>query len=154
MFLPMTYILLQAEAAGMSPTLVSYLLPILNGVSIFGRIIPGIVADKIGRYNVMVCYPSKPFLDMPLTDILLDHRLLYILPLLLCSLDPRQGHCRHCRFRRHFRLRLRRLHLAWPDPYCSNFRYSPDWHPRWRLTRLPVHWRPYRQSHRWSYCLG
>ncbi|KAF5022438.1 hypothetical protein F66182_5523 [Fusarium sp. NRRL 66182] len=54
MFLPFNYVLLQAEAAGMSATLIPYLLPILNAVSILGRIIPGIVADRIGRYNVMV----------------------------------------------------------------------------------------------------
>ncbi|POR38655.1 Putative transporter MCH4, partial [Tolypocladium paradoxum] len=54
MFLPFNYVLLQAQAAGTSPTLIPYLLPILNAVGIFGRIIPGIVADKIGRYNVMI----------------------------------------------------------------------------------------------------
>ncbi|KAM0245450.1 hypothetical protein ACHAP5_005406 [Fusarium lateritium] len=54
MFLPFNYVLLQAEAAGMSETLIPYLLPILNAVSILGRIIPGIIADKIGRYNVMI----------------------------------------------------------------------------------------------------
>lgn len=54
LFLPFNYILLQAEAAGMSPSLIPYLLPILNAVSIFGRIIPGIIGDKIGRYNAMI----------------------------------------------------------------------------------------------------
>ncbi|KAF7559403.1 hypothetical protein G7046_g4752 [Stylonectria norvegica] len=54
MFLPFNYVLLQAQAEGVSPTLITYLLPILNAVSIFGRIIPGIVADRMGRYNVMI----------------------------------------------------------------------------------------------------
>ncbi|KAF4989419.1 hypothetical protein FGRMN_9144 [Fusarium graminum] len=54
MFLPFNYVLLQAEAAGMSENLITYLLPILNAVSILGRIIPGIIADRIGRYNVMI----------------------------------------------------------------------------------------------------
>lgn len=54
MFLPFNYVILQAQAAGMSEKLVPYLLPILNAVSIFGRIVPGIVADRLGRYNVMV----------------------------------------------------------------------------------------------------
>ncbi|KAK7736717.1 hypothetical protein SLS53_006927 [Cytospora paraplurivora] len=54
MFIPFNYILLQAKQAGMNPTLVEYLLPIINFVSIFGRIIPGIVADKVGRYNVII----------------------------------------------------------------------------------------------------
>ncbi|KAF7524802.1 hypothetical protein G7054_g11291 [Neopestalotiopsis clavispora] len=55
MFLPFSYITLQAESAGMDPSLAQYLLPILNAVSILGRIGPGIVADKIGRYNSMIC---------------------------------------------------------------------------------------------------
>ncbi|KFA66905.1 hypothetical protein S40285_02319 [Stachybotrys chlorohalonatus IBT 40285] len=54
MFLPFNYVLLQAEAAGMTPSLIPYLLPILNAASIFGRILPGVAADKIGRYNVML----------------------------------------------------------------------------------------------------
>ncbi|KKA28868.1 hypothetical protein TD95_000256 [Thielaviopsis punctulata] len=53
MFLPFTYALLEAQSAGVSPSLVPYLLPILNAVSIFGRILPGLLADRIGRFNVM-----------------------------------------------------------------------------------------------------
>lgn len=55
MFLPFSYITLQAESAGMDPSLAQYLLPILNAVSIFGRIGPGFIADKVGRYNSMIC---------------------------------------------------------------------------------------------------
>lgn len=78
LFLPFNYVLLQAEAAGMKRNLITYLLPILNAAryakpsevtnrkkkgkkkkpltqpSIFGRIIPGIIADKVGRFNVMI----------------------------------------------------------------------------------------------------
>ncbi|KAK1956007.1 major facilitator superfamily transporter [Colletotrichum sublineola] len=54
MFLPFNFVILQAKAQGMDENLVIYLLPIMNAVSIFGRIIPGIIADKIGRYNAMV----------------------------------------------------------------------------------------------------
>ena len=54
MFLPFNYIELQAKAAGLSPSLQPYLLSIINAVSIFGRIIPGMVADRMGRYNVMI----------------------------------------------------------------------------------------------------
>ncbi|CAK7227138.1 hypothetical protein SCUCBS95973_006441 [Sporothrix curviconia] len=54
MFLPFNYILLQAQAAGMSAALLPYLLSIINAVSIVGRIVPGIIADRIGRYNVMI----------------------------------------------------------------------------------------------------
>ncbi|POS77626.1 hypothetical protein DHEL01_v203990 [Diaporthe helianthi] len=54
MFIPFNYIILQAQRAGMDPTLVQYLLPIINAVSIFGRILPGIVADRVGRYNTII----------------------------------------------------------------------------------------------------
>lgn len=54
MFLPFNYVLLQAKASGMSPKLIPYLLSILNAVSIFGRILPGMAADRFGRYNVMI----------------------------------------------------------------------------------------------------
>ncbi|GKT43638.1 MFS transporter asaE [Colletotrichum spaethianum] len=55
MFLPFNFVILQAQAQGMDENLVIYLLPIMNAVSILGRIVPGILADKVGRYNVMIC---------------------------------------------------------------------------------------------------
>ncbi|OLN91626.1 putative transporter MCH4-like protein 8 [Colletotrichum chlorophyti] len=55
MFLPFNFVILQARSQGMDENLVIYLLPIMNAVSILGRIIPGILADKVGRYNVMIC---------------------------------------------------------------------------------------------------
>ncbi|KAL6815962.1 major facilitator superfamily domain-containing protein [Trichoderma sp. SZMC 28013] len=54
MFLPFNYVILQAQDAGFSPKVVPYLIPILNASSIFGRILPGVVADKMGRFNVMI----------------------------------------------------------------------------------------------------
>lgn len=54
MFLPFNYVLLQAEKAGFSPALIPYLLPILNAVSILGRVLSGVTADKVGRFNMMV----------------------------------------------------------------------------------------------------
>lgn len=54
MFLPFNYIIVQAQADGMSANLAGYLIAILNAVSFFGRVIPGYMADKIGRYNVLV----------------------------------------------------------------------------------------------------
>lgn len=54
MFLPFNYIILYAEANGMSSSLSLYLLSILNAVSIFGRTLPGWIADRIGRFNTMV----------------------------------------------------------------------------------------------------
>jgi len=38
----------------MSVDLSNYLISILNAASIFGRIIPGYIGDKIGRFNMMV----------------------------------------------------------------------------------------------------
>lgn len=57
-FLPFNYVTLSAIQIGMDPYLATYLLAILNASSIFGRIIPGWVGDKIGRWNVMIamCY--------------------------------------------------------------------------------------------------
>lgn len=54
MFLPFTFIILSAEYNGMSANLAGYLLAVLNAVSIFGRTLPGFVADRVGRYNTMI----------------------------------------------------------------------------------------------------
>ena len=54
MFLPINYIILEAVHYGMKPSLAQYLVSILNAASLFGRTIPGFLADKIGRYNMMV----------------------------------------------------------------------------------------------------
>ncbi|KAI1123129.1 monocarboxylate permease-like protein [Nemania abortiva] len=54
LYLPFNYLNIQAEQQGVSPALVPYILPILNAVSIPGRIIPGILADKVGRFNTMI----------------------------------------------------------------------------------------------------
>jgi MFS family permease len=54
MFLPINYIILEAIHYGMNPKLAQYMVPILNAVSFFGRTVPGFVADKIGRFNMMV----------------------------------------------------------------------------------------------------
>ncbi|KAE8361730.1 major facilitator superfamily domain-containing protein [Aspergillus caelatus] len=51
MFFPLFYIPTYAVSRGMSATLSGYLLAILNAASTFGRIIPGILADKFGRLN-------------------------------------------------------------------------------------------------------
>lgn len=37
---------------GMSTRLAGYLLAVLNAASIFGRIIPGALADKVGKFNM------------------------------------------------------------------------------------------------------
>lgn len=53
MFTPLFYIPTLAVSRGMSPTLAGYMLAILNAASTFGRIIPGILADKYGRLNML-----------------------------------------------------------------------------------------------------
>ncbi|KXJ95165.1 major facilitator superfamily domain-containing protein [Microdochium bolleyi] len=52
MFVPQSYILVQARNAGFDPELVVYLIPIWSAASIPGRIIPGLLADKVGRFNL------------------------------------------------------------------------------------------------------
>lgn len=51
-FTPLFYIPTYAVSKGMDATLASYLLAIINAASTFGRIIPGILADKFGRMNI------------------------------------------------------------------------------------------------------
>ncbi len=51
-FIPPFYLPSFAISNGMSPTLAPYLISIYNGASLFGRIIPGILADKFGRFNI------------------------------------------------------------------------------------------------------
>jgi predicted MFS family arabinose efflux permease len=50
-FVPFFYLPSFAVSYGMSNLLSSYLVAILNGASFFGRVIPGILADKFGRLN-------------------------------------------------------------------------------------------------------
>ncbi|KAF8250049.1 MFS general substrate transporter [Wilcoxina mikolae CBS 423.85] len=54
MFLPFNYLPLYGLRHDMSVDLANYLISILNAASIFGRIIPGYIGDKIGRFNMMV----------------------------------------------------------------------------------------------------
>ncbi|KAJ2984776.1 hypothetical protein NUW58_g5884 [Xylaria curta] len=54
LYLPFNYLNIQAQEQGVDPTLIPYLLPIVNAVSIPGRIIPGIAADRLGRFNTMI----------------------------------------------------------------------------------------------------
>ncbi|KAF5231784.1 hypothetical protein FAUST_9080 [Fusarium austroamericanum] len=60
MFIPINYLPVQALQAGVDPNFAQYLIPILNAASLFGRIISGILGDRIGRYNIfiIVCYLS------------------------------------------------------------------------------------------------
>jgi len=53
-FAPLFYVSTYAVGLGMSPSLAFYLVSIANGASSFGRILPGIVADRFGRFNMLV----------------------------------------------------------------------------------------------------
>ncbi|KAM3066980.1 hypothetical protein ACMFMF_010029 [Clarireedia jacksonii] len=59
-FVPINCIPVQALSASMNVNLAQYLLPILNAGSFFGRLLAGILGDKIGRHNIfiVVCYLS------------------------------------------------------------------------------------------------
>lgn len=52
MFTPIFFLPSYAVLQGMDRVLASYLAAIVNGASFFGRIIPGIMADKLGRFNM------------------------------------------------------------------------------------------------------
>jgi MFS family permease len=51
---PFFYLPTYAISNGMSVQLASYLISIMNGSSFFGRVIPGIIGDRIGRLNMLV----------------------------------------------------------------------------------------------------
>ncbi|GES64216.1 major facilitator superfamily domain, general substrate transporter [Aspergillus terreus] len=54
MFVPFDYIVSAGIHYGMSTSMAFNLIPILNGASFFGRTVPNILADKFGRFNVMI----------------------------------------------------------------------------------------------------
>ncbi|PVH74142.1 MFS general substrate transporter [Cadophora sp. DSE1049] len=52
LFVPLTYINSYCISEGFSSSFYSLVLPILNVGSLFGRLLPGYLADKYGRFNV------------------------------------------------------------------------------------------------------
>jgi MFS family permease len=52
MMTPLFFLPTYAVTRGVDATMASYLVAILNGASTFGRVIPGILADKYGKLNV------------------------------------------------------------------------------------------------------
>lgn len=54
MFTPLFFLPTYGVYRGMGATLASYLLAILNAASTFGRVIPGVLADKFGAINVLL----------------------------------------------------------------------------------------------------
>ncbi|RDW58575.1 uncharacterized protein DSM5745_11266 [Aspergillus mulundensis] len=53
-FVPITYITSYALHVGIDTTLAYALIPLLNAGAVPGRFLPGLVADKLGRFNVMI----------------------------------------------------------------------------------------------------
>ncbi|KAF3894022.1 MFS monocarboxylate transporter [Trichophyton interdigitale] len=53
-FVPINYVILEAQTSGVDPNLAGYLLTILNAASLPGRILPGYLGDIWGRFNVMI----------------------------------------------------------------------------------------------------
>jgi MFS family permease len=53
-FIPITYISSYALHVGMDRTLAYALIPMLNAGAVPGRFLPGLIADKVGRFNVMI----------------------------------------------------------------------------------------------------
>ncbi|RYP06724.1 hypothetical protein DL764_002976 [Monosporascus ibericus] len=53
-FIPLTFIVSYAAAHGQEATDAYTLLAVLNAGSFFGRCLPGLLADKVGRFNVIV----------------------------------------------------------------------------------------------------
>jgi len=53
-FLPFFYLQIFAESRGIDESLAFYSLSILNAASIFGRVLPNFVADKVGPYNMII----------------------------------------------------------------------------------------------------
>ncbi|GES58462.1 major facilitator superfamily domain, general substrate transporter [Aspergillus terreus] len=54
LYLPMNYLSVAAVSRGMSMTMALNLVPIMNGSSFLGRTIPNILADKYGRFNILI----------------------------------------------------------------------------------------------------
>jgi len=54
LFIPLNYIISFALATGAEPTLSYQLLAVSNAGSFFGRWAPGLLADRIGRFNTMI----------------------------------------------------------------------------------------------------
>ncbi|KAL4972734.1 major facilitator superfamily domain-containing protein [Aspergillus desertorum] len=54
MFVPFDYIVSAGVYYGMSSAMAFNLIPILNGASFIGRTVPNILADRFGRFNMMI----------------------------------------------------------------------------------------------------
>jgi MFS family permease len=53
LFMPFTFIVTTGVARGTAADIVAYIVPIMNTGSVFGRLLPPFLADKLGRVNVV-----------------------------------------------------------------------------------------------------
>jgi MFS family permease len=58
LIIPVIYLPSYALSHGIDASLSYQIMSIFNATSIVGRIIPGILADRLGRFNVMICTSS------------------------------------------------------------------------------------------------
>jgi MFS family permease len=58
LFTPFTFITTYAISYGMDENLSFYLISIMNAASIIGRILPGVLADRAGPYNIQVIFTT------------------------------------------------------------------------------------------------
>jgi predicted MFS family arabinose efflux permease len=56
LFTAFTFLTQYAEAYGMDENLAFYLISIINAASIVGRILPGVLADRVGVFNVQIVF--------------------------------------------------------------------------------------------------
>ncbi|WYZ42196.1 hypothetical protein EsH8_V_001091 [Colletotrichum jinshuiense] len=54
LFTPFFYLPQYAQTHGMASNLTFYLPAVLNAASVFGRVLPGLMADKLGRFNTLI----------------------------------------------------------------------------------------------------
>ena len=54
-FIPLTYISSYAIHVGIAPQKAYRMVAFLNAASVLGRAVPGYVADRFGRFNIMAC---------------------------------------------------------------------------------------------------
>lgn len=54
LFNPLFFIAPYAQVVGIAPNILEYIVTITNSGSVLGRILPGIIGDKIGRLNMLI----------------------------------------------------------------------------------------------------
>lgn len=54
LFVPFFFLTSYSVSIGKDPDMSFYLISILNGVSLFGRLLPGLLADRFGPFNIML----------------------------------------------------------------------------------------------------